>query len=104
MNIIDLEESYLLSFTHAHNSIFIELRFLLDNGEKIIFFAHNKEGSPIKVNYQGLDIKANFTTIDNIPSLGEVECVGTTNSGCSFEGDFGFIDVVADTWSIDKAL
>ena len=104
MNLCDLEESYLLSLTHDHHGLFIELYILSSNDIKIKLLAHNKDTSPITVKFIGLNIRSNFTTPSGVASLGEVEAVQTTENGFNLEGDMGFIHVVADTFTITDIL
>jgi hypothetical protein len=104
MNLNELAESYLLSINHDQESLYIEFVLLSESGQKVKVFAHNKNTNPISVEFVGLTIKANFTTCDSVPCLGEIESVEVTDLGFSLEGDMGFIKVVADTWHIENAL
>lgn len=104
MNLNELAESYLLSMNNDQKNLYIEFVLLSESGQKVKLFAHNKNTNPISVEFIGLTLKANFTTYDGVPSLGEIESVEVTDSGFSFEGDMGFIKVVADTWYIENAL
>ncbi|MDO6761914.1 hypothetical protein [Agarivorans sp. 1_MG-2023] len=104
MNLNELAGSYLLSMNHEQESLCIEFVLLSESGQKVKLFAHNKNTSPILVEFVGLTLKANFTTCDGVPSLGEVESVEVTDSGFSLEGDMGFINVFADTWYFENAL
>ena len=104
MNLNDLVESDLLSIDHEQQSLYIEFLLLPESGQKVKLFAHNKNTKPIAVEFVGLPLRAGFTTRGDVPSLGEIESIGETDFGFSFEGDIGFIKVVADTWYIETAL
>ncbi len=101
MKIEGLSESDLLSFSHDYNKLYIEFNILVNDNKKLKIFAHNKDSKPISVEYIGLDIKSNFTTINNTPSLGEIESAEETDNGFCLEGDFGYIKVIADTYAIE---
>ena len=104
MNLNELKESYLLSVSHDQKSLFIEFLLLTEEGKRIKLFAHNRDTSPIEAEYVGLTLKANFTTHEGVPSLGEIESVVVTDSGFIFEGDLGVIKIIADTWSVENAV
>lgn len=101
MNIESLIESDLISFTHDYNNLYIEFKVLLNNNTHVKLLANNKNTDPISVEYTGLNINSNLTTSNNLPCLGEIESINTTNTSISFEGGFGFIKVNADTYSIE---
>ncbi len=103
MDLDSLAESDLLSLNHEQANLFIEFTLLSEAGQKVKVFAHNKSTSPISVEYIGVNLKANFTTYDGEPSLGEVESIEVTDSGFSFEGDIGYINVIADNWYVENA-
>jgi hypothetical protein len=75
MNLDIIEESHLLAIKYDHNSLYIELTILAVDGAKYKFFAHNKNTSPIQVQFIGLSITAGFTTYEGRASLGEIESV-----------------------------
>ena len=104
MELANISESYLLSLTQEQNNLYIELIALDSNGVKIKVFANNKDTSAISVSYIGLSLNSSFTTVDGIPTLGEIESVAITNFGFTLEGDMGIIKVTADNWLVEKAL
>ncbi|TVU57828.1 hypothetical protein FQP88_24165 [Vibrio atlanticus] len=104
MKLSELEKSYLLSFTLDHQNLYIEFYILAEDGKQFKVFANNIDTSPITVNFVGLNIRANLTTSDNVPCLGEIESVFESDSGFYFEGDIGTIEVKASNYSVEKAI
>jgi len=104
MKLTELSESDLLSFTLEHQNLYIEFLLLVGDGRRFKVFAHNIDSSPITVNFIGLNIRANLTTSDNVPYLGEIESIYESDSGFCFEGDIGIIEVKANKYNVEKAL
>jgi len=103
MQISELSETYLLSLMQDDKNLYIELMFVEEHGKKYKVLASNKNTSPISVEFIGLTLRANLTTREDIPVLGEVESIEECASGFSIEGDMGYINVIADTWDVSIA-
>jgi hypothetical protein len=104
MKLTELVDSHLLSLTLDHQNLYIEFLILVDDKQRVKVFASNADISPISVNFIGLNISSNLTTLDNVPCLGEIESVNESDSGFCFEGDMGIIEVKANKYSVEKAL
>jgi hypothetical protein len=96
MKLSDLEEGHLLALRCQQGNLFAEFIFLTEGGIKYKVLAFNAVSTPIQVAFEGPTFKAGFTTLTNIPSLGEVEAVSLSTHGFTVEGDFGLISVTAD--------
>ena len=103
MDITELVESHLLSFTLDYQNLYIEFLILVGDERRVKVFANNTDTSPISVDFIGLHIRSNLTTFDNVPCLGEIEFVNKTDSGFCFDGDMGVIEVTANNLSIENA-
>ncbi|MYM58871.1 hypothetical protein GTG28_06510 [Vibrio sp. OCN044] len=93
MRIEDLLESDLLNINQDFNDLFIEMQFLLESGNKGILLVSNEQANPITARFHGLNLSANKTTSNDIPTLGEVEGVSFSGNVFTLEGDFGFIEI-----------
>ena len=101
MNITDLVDSDLLSFNVDYQNLYIEFLMLTEDRQKVKVSAYNADLVPILVRFTGLKIRSDLTTVDNVPSLGEIESVTKTTLGFNFEGDMGFIEVEASQCNIE---
>ncbi len=86
LTVIDVEQSRL----------FMEFQTVDDEGNRQKWIAFNSTTDPIKVDFESLHIRSDFTTVTNLPCLGEIESVGVLPDGFILEGDFGVICVTAD--------
>lgn len=96
MKIEDLAETDVLSFYLDQRHAFLELAVVASGGARFKMQARNHDGSPIGVEFGQVHFRGNFSTAENLPSLGELESVGVTDNGIILEGDFGDITIHAD--------
>lgn len=96
MKIEDLAEADVLSFYLDQRHAILELVVVAAGGARFKVLARNHDGSSIGVKFGQVHFRGNFTTAENLPSLGELESVGVTDNGVILEGDFGDITVRAD--------
>ena len=95
MRIEDLAETDVLSFFLEQRHAFFEMEVIAFGGARYAVLARNSDGSPIEVKFGQLNFFGNFTTAENIPSLGELESVGVIDGGVILEGDFGDVTIHA---------
>ncbi|HHC7385837.1 TPA: hypothetical protein ACN30P_004815 [Vibrio parahaemolyticus] len=88
-----LIDSELLSFNQSFDDTYIEMLFLLESDQKVKLFVSNKQGKAITVRFKGMQLSARKTTLNDIPTLGEVEGASYLQGSLSLEGDFGLIEV-----------
>ncbi|MGF1862077.1 hypothetical protein [Photobacterium profundum] len=98
MTLEQLIDSDLLEVTQEFSNLYIEMVFLTDIGEMVKIFASNNDTSPISIKFIGLNISAKKRTLNNTPTLGEVEGISLV------EGDFGLIQVTSDRVSVEAVL
>jgi len=96
MKIEDLAETDVLSLYLDQRHAFLELAVVGSGGARFKVLARNHDGSSIGVEFGQVHFRGNFSTAENLPSLGELESVAVTDNGVILEGDFGDITVRAD--------
>ena len=99
-----LIDSELLYLNQSFDDTYIEMLFLLDSGQKVKLLVCNKHGKAITVRFKGMQLSARKTTLNDIPTLGEVEGVSYLKGSLSLEGDFGLIEVVGYDILLEPAL
>lgn len=104
MELKALEEGALVRLEWTQDRLYFEARIRIADEKLVKIVAHNSAVTPVGVQFSSLDLKAGFSDADGLPSLGEVEATGVTEDGFVLEGDFGCIQVLADTWRIEAAL
>ena len=97
MMLKDFEEGHLLALKCDSRNLFAEFTFLSETGTIYRVIAFNTASTPIGIVFEGTIFTAGFTTLNNVPSLGEVENIKSSPQGFVVEGDFGVISVVADS-------
>jgi len=102
MRIEDLAETYVLSFFLEQRRAFFEMRVLAPDGARYEVHARNSDGSEIGADFGQLRLISNFTTPENVPSLGELESVGILGNGVILEGDFGDITIHANSIEVKE--
>ncbi|EJL7832731.1 hypothetical protein NM001_004142 [Vibrio vulnificus] len=88
-----LIDSELLSLYQSFDDTYIEMLFLLESDQKVKLLVSNKQGKAITVRFKGMQLSASKTTLNDIPTLGEVEGISYLQGSLSLEGDFGLIEV-----------
>ncbi|MDN3685533.1 hypothetical protein [Vibrio sinaloensis] len=99
-----LINSELLSLNQSFDDSYIEMLFLLESDQKVKLFVSNKQGKAITVRFKGMQLSARKTTINDIPTLGEVEGASYLQGSLSLEGDFGLIEVDDHDIVLEPAL
>ncbi len=99
-----LIDSELLSLNQSFDDTYIEMLFLLESDQKVKLFVSNKQGKAITVRFKGMQLSARKTTINDIPTLGEVEGASYLQGSLSLEGDFGLIEVDGHDIVLEPAL
>ncbi|MDO8065114.1 MULTISPECIES: hypothetical protein [unclassified Janthinobacterium] len=102
MKIEDLAETYVLSFYLEQRHSYFLTKLIDYDGTRFELLATNSDGSPIGFEVGELRFAGNFTTRENVPSLGELEGAATTEDGAILEGDFGDIRIRANNITIKR--
>ena len=102
MTLSDLDEGHLLALRCDTGNLFAEFFFMADGGAKFKILAFNAASTPIQVAFEGATFTAGFTTLTDVPSLGEVESIRPSPHGFAIEGDFGLISVTADRVELES--
>lgn len=102
MRIEDLEETYVTSFFLEQRHAYFEMKVIAHDGVRYAVLARNADGSAIGVGFGQLSFVGNFTTSENVPSLGELESVGFIEDGVILEGDFGDVTIRANSIEAKK--
>jgi hypothetical protein len=102
MKIEDLAETDVLSFYLDQRHSFFLMKLIGVDGTRFELLASNSDGSPIGFEVGELRLAGNFTTLQNVSSIGELESAATTGDGAILEGDFGDITIRANEIVIKK--
>lgn len=96
LKIEDLTEANVVSFFLDQRHTYFEMALIAEGGARYEIQANNADGSRIGVSFGQLRFVGNFSTLENMPSLGELEGVQTIENGVILEGDFGDVTIHAN--------
>jgi hypothetical protein len=102
MRIEDLADTDVLSFFLEQRHTYFEMEVIAMGGARYEVLARNSDGSAIGIEFGQLNFFGNFTTTENIPSLGELEGVAIIENGVILEGDFGDVTIHANIIEVKK--
>ena len=96
MNFENCVDGNLICLRVDQQNLFIEFEVLSAQGKQVKCIGFNSTGSPIAVEFHGVNFNAGLRTTANHATLGEIESATYRVDGFELEGDFGVISVTAD--------
>ena len=100
MDFQDILDAQLLGIELDQSMTYAGLRLLSEDGAIGRIDVISLDGVPIRMQVHRLNLRSGFTTLEGIPSLGEIEAFSLENNRLMIEGDFGCFEFIAGRFDI----
>lgn len=100
MEFQDVLEAHLLGIELDESMMYASLHLRWEDGATGRIDAISLDGVPIRMQVHRLSLRSGLTTVEGIPSLGDIEAFSLENNRLMLDGDFGCFEFVAGRFDI----